>query len=494
MRNPTTMLRLFISCIIGCQFPLTAQLLPDSLSTSSLKLRALEDLMDMDITIVSKRSERWFEAPAAVFVISQDDIRRSGARSIPEALRLAPSLNIAQVNSNQWAISTRGFTSTTANKLLVLIDGRSVYTQLYSGVFWDVQDVVLHDVDRIEVISGPGGTLWGTNAVNGIINIITKSSRETAGSPLLIEAGAGIRENFSFTARSGGTFGGSGSHRTYLKYFERDETKLERGGDPNDGWSGLQGGFRIDHDLSPADALTIQGDAYRLKENQRTNITARMEGGNILASWHHTVSDVSSLSLRSFFDYSHRRIPNTFSEDLGTFDIEFEHQMNIAQVHELNWGLGFRNSNDRVGNSAALAFLPPNLRTQEYNAFIQDAVSLGGGMKVTVGSKFSDNDFSGFEYQPRISFGWSLNKEQFLWASVTRAVRTPSRIDRDFYVPGTPPIGLRAVRDLCRRRFLLTRRDIAPICSNIFLSMRRCITIHMMTFAAWKFSRIQRSC
>ncbi|MBI2429591.1 MAG: TonB-dependent receptor, partial [Ignavibacteriales bacterium] len=309
------------------QHPVTAQSSEDSLTTSILKKRSLEELMDIDITIVSKRAERWFEAPAAVIVISNEDIRRSGARSIPEALRMAPSLNIAQINSSQWAISSRGFTSSTANKLLVLIDGRSVYTQLYSGVFWDVQDVVLEDVDRIEVISGPGGTLWGTNAVNGIINIITKSSRETAAAPFYVETGAGIREKISVAVRSGGTLGSSGAHRTYLKYFERGETKLEAGGDPNDEWSGLQNGFRVDYDLSADDGVTLQGDAYRMKANQRTNSTARMEGGNVIAKWNHTISDASSATLQSYFDYSHRRIPGTFGEDLGTFDIEFEHRM-----------------------------------------------------------------------------------------------------------------------------------------------------------------------
>lgn len=414
----------------------------DSLSTSVLKSLSLEELMNIEITIVSKSPESRFEAPAAVSVISGDEIRRSGVRSIPEALRLAPALIVARVDARQWAVSARGFNGTTANKLLVLIDGRSVYTPLYSGVFWDVQNVVLDDIDRIEVIRGPGGALWGANAVNGIINIVMKSSRETIERPLYVRAGAGMQEKLFGVLRYGGFIGSAATYRAYVQYFDRKATKLERGGDAFNAWSGVQGGFRTDYDLAANDELTIQGDVYQNKANQPTNDKIDMSGGNILARWNHTVSDHSELSAQTYFDNTHRRIPGIFGEDLGIFDLELQHRLTLSDIHELGWGFGFRHSNDRVVNSTALAFLPPNLQTRLYTGFAQDILTVSDELKITLGSKIERNDFSGFEFQPRVSFGWNRSNLEFIWASVSKAVRTPSRIDRDFFFPGNPPYQL----------------------------------------------------
>ena len=412
----------------------------DSLSTTALKRRSLEELMNMDITIVAKQSQRWFESAAAVYVIPNEDIRRSGARSIPEALRLAPNLNVAQISSSQWAVSARGFNSTTSNKLLVLIDGRTVYNLLFSGVFWDTQDVLLEDVDRIEVSSGPGGTLWGPNAVNGIINIITKTASETSGKPFYLQTGAGIAERFSFAVRSGGTIGTAGAHRVYLKYFEREQKQRESGVDANDSWSGLQGGYRMDCVLSPDDDLTLEGDLYRVKTNQFRNDLARMEGGDVLAKWRHRISERSSFSLSPSFTYTHRRFPNSYGEDLGLVDVDFEHQMGLGLGSEVSWGVGIRHGNDRVINSAAIAFLPPNAKSERYTAFIQGSGRISNGLKITVGSKFIKPQYSQqIEAQPRVSIGWARTPKDFLWASITRAVRTPSRIDLGLFAPGNPP-------------------------------------------------------
>ena len=411
----------------------------DSLSTSALKRRPLEELMDIDISLVARRPQRWFDAPAAVYVISDEDIRRSGARSIPEALRLAPNLNVAQIDSRQWAISSRGFNSASSDKLLVLIDGRIVYTTLYSGVFWDVQDVLLADVDRIEVISGPGGTLWGTNAVNGIINIIMKSSGTTDLKPLHVEAGGGIGEKLSGAIRYSGSIGSDVTYRAYAKYFDRGETHLAaNGSDGNDSWTGVQGGFRTDGDLSSSDSLTLQGDAYRNRANQNLADMATMEGGNILARWHHSLSGSSTFTLQSYFDYTHRRLPGVFGEDRRVFDHEFDHRMTWT-THELSWGLGLRHGDSQVLNSAALAFLPAFTDGIQYSAYVQDIYTLSDAVNLTLGSKFVKSPNSDFELQPRLSLGWAPDPLEFLWGSVTRAVRTPSRLDKNLYSPGTPP-------------------------------------------------------
>ncbi|MEX2117425.1 MAG: TonB-dependent receptor [Bacteroidota bacterium] len=432
-------LLLTLGILIVCTSRATAQIAHrDSVSLASLKLKSLEELMEIDITIVSRRAQQWFESPAAAFVISGDEIRRLGARSLPEALRSAPNLHVAQVDARQWAISARGFNSTTANKLLVLIDGRSVYTPLYSGVFWDVQNVLLEDVDRIEVISGPGGTLWGANAVNGIINVITKNSHETARNPVFVEAGVGKKELLTGAIRYAGLLGETGAYRTYARHFRRASTRLEKGGDASDSWSGTQAGFRFDFG-EVDDEVLIQGDIYSDNADQDVNDDVTMKGGNVLAEWRHSLSTGSELILRSYFDYSHRRIPATFGEDLGTLDLDLQYRTVFYEVHDIIVGAGFRHSSDRVVNSAGLAFLPPRLQTRLYTAFVQDVMLLSEGVNLTLGSKFGHNDFSGFDYQPQIRLGWRRSEIEFLWLSVSRAVRTPSRIDRDLFAPGNPP-------------------------------------------------------
>ncbi len=411
----------------------------DSLSTFALKKRSLEELMNMEITIVAKQPQRWFKSPAAVYVISGDDIRRSGARSIPEALRLAPNLRVAQIDSRQWAISARGFNTTTSNKLLVLIDGRIIYTTLYSGVFWDVQDILLEDVDKIEVISGPGGTLWGTNAVNGIINIITKNSSQTNSSPLYLQVGAGAEEKLSGAIRYGGSFNDSGSYRFYLKYFDRDDTRLENGNDAHDSWTNVQTGFRTDYGISSDDAFSLQGDAYHTKANQLLNDMADMEGGNVLAKWNHTISENSALTLQSYFDYTFRMMPDVFGEYRRIFDHQLEYRTQWNSIHELNLGVGIRHGNTQAINSATLAFLPDYTEGIMYNGFIQDIFTVADDIKLTLGSKFTKSATLSFQAQPRISIGWTKSAREFVWASVTNAARTPSRIDRNLYIPGTPP-------------------------------------------------------
>jgi iron complex outermembrane receptor protein len=418
----------------GHAFAQTQEPLPPA---SVLKKMSLDELTNLEVESVSKHPEKLSETASAIQVITQEEIRRSGVTSIPEALRLASNLQVAQVDARQWAITARGFNSTTADKLLVMIDGRSVYTPLYSGVFWDVQDLMLEDVDRIEVISGPGGTVWGANAVNGVINIITKNAKETPGW-LLSGGGGGAIRDFA-AVHYGGRLGGQGFYRIYLKHFDRDGSRLPGGRDGGDDWRMTQGGFRADWTARGGNAFTLQGDAYAGSIDQLNAPKVQVDGGNLVGRWTKNLSDVSSLKLQIYYDHTHREIPGLFREDLDVVDLDFQHRFPLGSRQDIVWGLDFRQSDDHVGNSAVLAFLPPDLTTRLYSGFIQDEITLvKNRLKLTLGTKLEHNDFSGFEYQPSGRLALRLGDRQMLWAAVSRAVRTPSRIDRDFHIPPLP--------------------------------------------------------
>ena len=412
----------------------------DTLLTSVLKNRTLEELMQMEVTSFSKRAEKAFDVPASIQVITSEDIRRSGATSLPEALRLAPNLDVAQVDSRQWAISARGFNGTTANKLLVLIDGRNVYTPLYSGVFWDAQNVFLEDVDRIEVISGPGATLWGTNAVNGVINVITKNAKDGTSQGLHLASNAGTQERFDGSGRYGLSLGGNGAIREYIMNFNKHDSRLTNGDEANDRWSITQGGFRSDWDVLDNAHLTFQGDVYGGSIRQIAGDDIGVSGENLLERWTQTLDGPKQYSIQAYYDRTHRIIPAVFGEDIETIDLDAQHRFPPGDDHDVVIGAGFRYMNDHVNNSSALAFIPDFLVMRVYSAYIQDEISLfQHQVKFTLGSKFEHNEFSGFEYQPSAKISWLFSSTQMAWGSITRALRTPSRIDRDFYVPQTPP-------------------------------------------------------
>ena len=421
------------------QRPDTSAQRPDStLSADSLKKLSIEQLMSVEVTSVSKRPERLAQVASAIQVITQDDIRRSGASNLPEALRLATNLQVAQVDSRQWAISARGFNSTTANKLLVLIDGRTVYTPLYSGVFWDVQDVPLVDVDRIEVISGPGATLWGANAVNGVINVITRNSRDTQG--LLVSGGGGTELRGFGNARYGGALTPTVHYRVYGNGFARQPTLLPSSLDAADDWHALQGGFRVDWDASPTNGVSVHGDLYDGRISQPSASDIAVSGHNLAARWSHTISATSDLRAELYYDRTHRDIPGTFGEDLDTYDVDVQHRTALGGRHDLVWGLGYRLINDGVVNSAALAFLPPHVARQWFTAFVQDEIALvPDRLHVALGTKLEHNDYTGFEIQPSARGNWRLSPSGTIWAAVSRALRTPSRIDRELFSPAQPP-------------------------------------------------------
>jgi iron complex outermembrane receptor protein len=417
---------------------------------------SLEDLMNVEVTSVSKRTQRVADAAAAIFVITQEDIRRSGAASIPEALRMVPGLQVARIDENKWAIGSRGFNGRFDNKLLVLIDGRSVYTPLFSGVYWNVQDVMLEDVDRIEVIRGPGATLWGANAVDGVINIITKPAQATQGG--LVTAEVGTEERTAESIRYGGKLGNAAYYRVYSKYFEWEPSIDATGKPAHDGWDAVRGGFRIDTQLSGPNAFTLQGDLYHSSYNETLTIPTLnapysstfpndgdYSGGNLLGRWSHTFAR-STTSLQMYFDNTNVLDNSLFTDHENVYDIDFQHDIHLGESQELVWGLGYRSIQDSNGSSSTVSLRPSHNNLNQFSAFLQDEFSFfNGRLRVDVGSKFEHNDFTGFEIQPNIRFLANVTKHQSVWAAVSRAVRTPAlteeglRLNEGVVPPGAPP-------------------------------------------------------
>jgi iron complex outermembrane receptor protein len=417
-------------------------------STGELKRLSIEELMDIEVTSVSRTPETLSSAAAAVSVITNEDIRRSGATTIPETLRGVPGLHVAQRNSNSWAVSSRAFSSINSEKLLVLSDTRSIYTPLVSGVRWDVQDYLMDDIERIEVIRGPGASLWGSNAVNGVINITTKDARNTQGT--LLSAIVGTEELGTAAARYGGRLGNSGFFRVFGQYSERDST-YKPGSTTSDDWRIGHGGFRADWDVSDSDAFTLQGDFYSSNIGQfapstniigRTgpsgNLEVRATGGNMLGRWHRQLGPGSDVQLRAYFDRTHRDDPS-FDDDLDTFDVELQRRFVPAAGHEVVWGLNFRYTDNSNRGKGIFALEPEDSRDQLFGGFAQDQFAIADGLRMTVGTKLEHNDFSGFEVQPTVRLAWDVAPGQNIWGAVSRAVRVPTRLERDIAVEVTPP-------------------------------------------------------
>lgn len=418
--------------------PALAQVASDAAEVESLKQLSLDELLDIEVTSVSKRAEKLTEVASAIQVVTGADIHRSAATSLPEALRLAPNLQVAQLNSYSWVVGARGFNGDFANKMLVMIDGRSVYTPLFAGVLWDVQNTLLEDVDRIEVVSGPGGSLWGANAVNGVINVLTKDARDTQGS--YVSAAAGDALQGAAAARYGGRIGEHLYFRVYGQYFDRDNTYLPNGQDAADAWRMAQGGFRLDYHPSDTRTLTVQGDLYGGTEDSIPESSVR--GENLLARFTRDLSADSSLSVQVYYDHTWRRdVPSTLTDDLTTFDFDLQHGFLLGSRHHILWGLEGRWMQDDVSTSTALVgILPPHRRMDLYSGFLQDEITLQPDRwKLTIGTKLEHNDFTGYEVQPTIRLAWTPGENRTLWAAISRAVRTPSRFDTDYHLPKDPP-------------------------------------------------------
>jgi len=413
--------------------------LPGQTPAQDLTQLRLEDLMNIEVTSVSKKEQKMSQAAAAISVITQEDIQRSGATNIPDLLRMVPGLNVAQINANTWAISARGFNSQFANKLLVLVDGRAVYTPLLGGVSWDTLDVPLEDIDRIEVIRGPGGAIWGANAVNGVINVITKKASDTPGG--VLTAGGGTQSLESGMAQFGGKVRGI-DYRAFAKYQNDNHFPDPSGQNGDDGWHLLHGGFRADSELSERDSLTVEGDLYTGSEGatlvhsdlstwQNVNVTrlAELSGGNLLGRWEHTFSSRSDMAVQFYFDSYTRSGPESL-EVRHTIDFDFQHHLALGDRQDLMWGTGFRSSPDHTVGTIDQSWVPADRAFNLFSAFVQDEIALKPQrVFLTLGTKLEQNNFSGFDIQPSVRVAWTLNSRHMLWASLSSADRIPSRRD-----------------------------------------------------------------
>ena len=432
----------FIAISLYLFAPIPSYAKPQNNLPGDLTRLSLEELMEIKVTTVSKKPEKVMQAPAAVFVITQEDIRRSGATHIPEVLRMVPGVEVARVDSNKWAVSIRGFNSLFARKLLVLIDGRSVYTGLFSGTFWDTQDTALEDIDRIEVIRGPGATVWGVNAVNGVINIITKKARNTQGA--LVSGGGGTVEEGFTTMRYGNKLNENAHYRVYGKWFTRDSFQDPNGLDSNDDWTATRGGFRIDWHASENSELTFQGDIYNGNSNSKrftvlapatsavVNEKEDVQGVNLLARWTRKFSQQSDLKVQFYYSDEEREGP-VFSQNIDIFDLDAQYRFALGSRHELTWGINGRVVLDELQGSFSLSFNPDSDTNYYGNTFIQDQITLiPERLHFTVGSKLGYNSFSGWEVQPSGRLSWTPNARNTVWASASRAVRTPSRLEDSY--------------------------------------------------------------
>lgn len=410
------------------------------------KRLSLSELMDLEVTSVSRQPEKLSGTASAIQVITGDDIRRSGASSLPEALRLATNLQVAQKGSQGWAVSARGFNTELSNKLLVMVDGRTVYSPLFSGVFWDAQDRVLADIERVEVVSGPGSALWGANAVNGVINIITKSAADTQG--LHVETAVGTELENMTALRYGLRLAPSVHLRLYGKFLERDGGVFADGSAAPTDWQSRRGGFRLDAVPGPRNTFTLQGDIYDIDEDRPGGEPTDLGGGNLLGRWTHLFDDDSEMTLQFYYDRTNLSqymsgllVPDgRFNDRLETYDLDFQHRFEVAERHRIVWGLGYRRIHDVADNIAAFSLVPDRIDHELYSAFVQGEIRLGRGWSLTFGAKVEHNDYTGFEYEPNVRAQWAVAPTHVLWAAVSRAVRMPSRVDRDLRQPAAPVI------------------------------------------------------
>ncbi|MDH5670274.1 MAG: TonB-dependent receptor, partial [Nitrospira sp.] len=421
----------------------------DTSTIADLSEMSIDELMKVEIVSLAKTPRPLSESAAAVFVINQEDIRRSGATSIPEALRMAPGINVARIDANKWALTARGFNDRYSAKLLVMIDGRTIYTPFFAGTYWELQDYALEDIDRIEVIRGPGGSLWGANAVNGVINIITKKSRDTQGALASLAVGS---EEAIGTVRYGGKIGEDFHFRIFGKGFNRD-TSVATGG-AHDDWGTGRLGMRADWQISPSDTLTIHGNYLDGRAGDRVTLpqlgvpfgTRTLDEDNhlsnhsVLANWSHEFSHGSTAQLRFYYD-QYRRDSRAIGERIRTYDVDFQHHLPLPYGNKITWGLGYRLMTDQFRTSDAITMARPSRKIPLYSAFIQDEISLlPNRVFLTLGSKFIHNVYTGFEVQPSGRLLWRATDDHSLWLSVSHAVRTPDRFreEASLNVVGTP--------------------------------------------------------
>lgn len=431
---------------VGC----TAEGLAQAVVTPrDLADASLEDLMNIEITSASRKEQRAEDVPAAAYVITREDIRRSGMTSVPDVLRLAPGVQVAQINSSKWAISVRGFNSLDSNKLLVLIDGRSIYNPLFAGVLWDTEDVMLEDVERIEVIRGPGAAVWGVNAVDGVINILTRSAADTTG--LLVRSGVGTFDRSNLAVRYGGTAGRRGAYRAYTQLSMHGESVFVPEVAANDRWRSFIGGFRGDW-VAGADGFTLQGAATIGQQRPLwvsfapsagglvdTSGVSETQLGNVLARWTHTRANGATFQLQSFVDIAHRQ--EAIGRDRrSTVDVDGIYHTTLSARHDLVLGGGYRHIVDATGAAPGYRFVPSRLQDNLVNLFAQDEIALGRRVTVTLGAKFEHQGNANPSLQPTARMMWKLRPRQHLWAAVSQALRTPSLVEQGAIIDLPPAI------------------------------------------------------
>jgi iron complex outermembrane receptor protein len=450
-RTSLTFLRF---ALLGClALPAWAQQ-----NSADLTTKSLEDLMSVEVTSVSKSEQTLSRTASAIFVITAEDITRSGATNIPDLLRMVPGMDVAQINANTWAISARGLNGEFSNELLVMVDGRTVYVPTFGGVFWDVLDMPLDDIERIEVIRGPGGTIWGANAVNGVVNIITKKAADTHGG--LIVAGGGSLDQGFATTQYGGTLGKNTDYRVYSKYFNQAQLPGPGGQNGGDGWHLLSGGFRVDSTLSSKDTLTIQGNLYAGREGnpnlrlqsvtspgpQEVDPGVDLSGGFLQLAWNHTFSARSDTSLQASYDEFKR--PDVLDEGRYTLNLDFQHHFKWGQRQSIVWGLDYRYSSSHTNGGLTISLNPADLNTQIGSSFIQDEIAISPDrLYLTVGTKLEHDYYRGFVLLPSARLTWQPNSHRMFWAAVSRAARTPASLDTaerlnfgGFVGPGGTPV------------------------------------------------------
>jgi iron complex outermembrane receptor protein len=412
------------STVLAC--PASAQTAPNLANLS------LEELSNLEVTSVSRRSEPLSQAPSAVYVIHREEILRSGATTLPEILRLAPNLFVAQTSANHYIVTARGFSGSDeaqafSNKLLVLIDGRSVYSPLFSGVYWDMQDVLPENIDRIEVVSGPGATLWGANAVNGVINIITLDAAESTGFTGTAQVGD---QEQSLGARYGARMGDL-AFRIYARGVASDATETASGGDAEDAWSRLQGGFRVDWNLDDNDLLSLHGDAFEGSEDQPGGRTEDFRGRNLTGHWTHSWASGAALQALAYYDRAERATPSSGKFAVDTFNIDVQHSFDLGSAHKIVWGGGLRSSEYRIRPSPDFFFEPAKGTLKLASAFAQDTISVTPELRLTLGVKVEDDPYVSAKLLPSARLAWTPDSTTLVWAAVSRAVRSPTPFDRD---------------------------------------------------------------
>ncbi len=426
-----------LSLTLACCMPALAGDAPDDLASLSL-----EDLMKVEVTSVSRQRQSVAQAPAAITVITSEEIRRSGLTSIPELLRLVPGMDVARLDANKWVIGSRGnFGQTYAQDQLVLFDGRSVYTPFFGGVFWETQDYILQDLDRIEAIRGPGATLWGSNAVNGVINITSKSSRDTQGWLL---TGTGGNIDGQGAIRYGGKIDDSTFYRVYTKYSQTPHLESA-----DDRWDSLRGGFRIDRYSTPKDQLTLQGDIYSVHLHETDSFASPAppflaqspnslysSGGNILGRWTHTFNEKSDMALQVYYDRMERETLADLSMD--TVDLDFQHRFSPAANHEIIWGFDVRVMSDHIEQTSPITLADPDRRTNSiYSAYAQDTWAfVPDRWALTAGSKVEWNNYTHFEIEPSVRLLYTPNHDNSFWGAISRAAHVPSRWEEDVHTAG----------------------------------------------------------